>query len=269
MMSTTGARANPRTLWLVLAAALACRPHGHGAATASPDGAAKGPALACPADAHVEGRPTDRMFCVRADGKRHGPVLEVFPEGGKRLEGAYVDGKKHGDWREFYVGGTVRTEEHYDHGKPVGTWIEYFADGTHAIERLQRDDGLVALRSFRPDGSKLRQGVLVDGAEDGDWIDWDAAGTATTTTWDRGRKGSVTAPPIGIAACDEYVERFKRCMMDKVPEPARAGMQQALDATVKGWKDAAAGPNAAALESSCRMANDAARQAMSAMGCEW
>jgi hypothetical protein len=75
--------------------------------------------------------------------------------------------------------------------------------------------------------------------------------------------------PTGVAACDEYLEKYRACIEDKVPEAARKAMTEALDTTVDAWKQAAAGPGAAALETGCKAASEAAAQATAAMGCTW
>ncbi len=74
---------------------------------------------------------------------------------------------------------------------------------------------------------------------------------------------------IGIPECDDYIEKYTKCIKDKVPEAARAQMQQAMDASVKAWKEAASGPGKDSLATGCKAAFDAAKQATSAMGCEW
>lgn len=261
------ARCSRWTLAILLGATVGCRPtQGTVAAPTDEPGAA---ALRCPPGTAVVAV-ADRRTCTRPDGRAHGPVVELFPQGGARLEGTYVDGEKHGDWRTFYDGGGLRAEEHYDHGKPTGTWIEYFADGKHAAERLHRRDGAIALRTFRPDGRTLRQGVLVDGVEHGEWTDWDATDTAVLTTWDHGKRVTPGgASGIGIPACDEYLTKYRRCIADKVPEAARAAVNEALEQSIVAWRQAAAGPARDTLQTSCLAAMDAARQATEPIGCTW
>lgn len=75
--------------------------------------------------------------------------------------------------------------------------------------------------------------------------------------------------PTGVPACDEYLTKYRACIEDKVPEAARRAMTEALDTTVEAWKQAAAGPGAAALETGCKAASEAAAQATAAMGCSW
>lgn len=74
---------------------------------------------------------------------------------------------------------------------------------------------------------------------------------------------------IGIPECDEYIEKYTKCISDKVPEAARGSMKDAMDASAKAWKEAAAGPGKDGLAAACKGALDAAKQATAAMGCEW
>jgi hypothetical protein len=74
---------------------------------------------------------------------------------------------------------------------------------------------------------------------------------------------------IGIPECDEYIEKYTKCIQDKMPEASRQQMKDAMDQSVKAWKEAAAGPAKDGLATSCKAALDAAKQATSSMGCEW
>jgi hypothetical protein len=81
--------------------------------------------------------------------------------------------------------------------------------------------------------------------------------------------GGGGADKIGIAECDEYIEKYTKCINDKVPEAARGSMNDAMGASVKAWKEAAAGPGKDSLAAGCKAALDAAKQATASMGCEW
>jgi len=84
-----------------------------------------------------------------------------------------------------------------------------------------------------------------------------------------GGEGGGGGDKIGIAECDEYIEKYTKCISDKVPEAARGSMKDAMDATVKAWKEAAAGPAKDGLATACKAALDAAKTATAQMGCEW
>lgn len=75
---------------------------------------------------------------------------------------------------------------------------------------------------------------------------------------------------IGIAACDDYLNKYEACVKDKVPEAARAQFKQSLDQARDQWKKASTDANAkAGLEQACKQATDAAKQAMQAFGCQF
>jgi hypothetical protein len=74
---------------------------------------------------------------------------------------------------------------------------------------------------------------------------------------------------IGVAECDDFVTKYAKCINEKVPEAARAGAQQGMDAMVKGFKDMAAGPGKDGLAAACKSALDATKQSMGPMGCEF
>jgi len=74
---------------------------------------------------------------------------------------------------------------------------------------------------------------------------------------------------IGIPECDEYLEKYSRCIADKMPEATREGMQDAMQSMAKAWRDAADGPAKPGLATACKAALEAAAEATKAMGCEW
>jgi hypothetical protein len=74
----------------------------------------------------------------------------------------------------------------------------------------------------------------------------------------------------GLAECDAYVaamEKYLAC--DKVPQAARDGAKQGLDAMKGSWGDVAGMPEDAkkAANDACKQAVDALKQGASAMGC--
>jgi hypothetical protein len=237
-----------------------------GPASASPEGTP--PPLSCPAGTTLQTESSTASWCVRPDGRRHGPYLERYPEGNERTRGQHTDGVRDGEWRGSWADGKPRSVEHYDRGKPTGMWITFFPDGTHATENEHRADGSVMHRTFRPDGSKVREGTYVDGVEDGEWTEWDSYGTATKRTY--ARKAPAAAAPsdlTGIPDCDRFIVVWRRCIAEKVPEGARAEVAAAFDETVATWREAARGPNPGDLATACKTAMDAGMQGMMAMGC--
>lgn len=261
----------PRVALAMVLVVVACERGTRKKSTASPDGSTpRSPRITCPQGTAARDESTTATWCERPDGRRHGPYLERYPDGSERTRGQHVDGMRDGEWIGSWTDGKRRSVEHYDRGKPSGMWITFFPDGTHSSENEHRDDGRVVHRTFRPDGSKTREGVFVDGVEDGEWTEWDANGTATKRTYARAGKPTSDVPAvIGIVECDRYIANMRRCVADKLPEAVRAQVTQALDTTVEGWMGMASGPAKDQLASACKTAYDAAAAGMVALGCEW
>ena len=90
-----------------------------------------------------------------------------------------------------------------------------------------------------------------------------------TTDAAKPAEGGGGADKIGVPECDEYIEKYSKCIMDKMPEASRQQMKDAMDQSAKAWKEAAAGPGKDSLAAGCKAALDAAKQSTASMGCEW
>jgi hypothetical protein len=75
-------------------------------------------------------------------------------------------------------------------------------------------------------------------------------------------------PALGIGPCDEYRERYGRCI-DTLPEAVRPPLRDALDETWNAWTEAARGPAVVELPMMCLAAIDAVSNATRSLGCEW
>ena len=80
--------------------------------------------------------------------------------------------------------------------------------------------------------------------------------------------------PTGIAACDQYLQKYQSCLQAKVPEEAREAMTEAFEAQRDAWvqsAEAASGNDevSAQLAKNCKEALDAAKVPMEQYGCEW
>src|SRR5262249_13016405 len=74
---------------------------------------------------------------------------------------------------------------------------------------------------------------------------------------------------FGVPECDDYMHKYVACVDSKVPEAGRAAMRQGLEQTKAAWKTAAATPQGkAGLAMGCTQALQAAKQMMSAYGCQ-
>lgn len=74
---------------------------------------------------------------------------------------------------------------------------------------------------------------------------------------------------IGIPECDEYFEKYLKCIDDKMPDAAKETTKKALQDSVSAWKAAAEGPGKDTLAQTCKTALETAKKATEAMGCEW
>ena len=85
-----------------------------------------------------------------------------------------------------------------------------------------------------------------------------------------GGKETASGDKIGVAECDEYIEKYEMCITEKVPEAQRAMLKTSFEAQRKSFKDAAATPQGkAGLAQGCKQALEAAKASTSAWGCKW
>jgi len=232
------------------------------------------PTIACPSGTSLAGAGPpggSSAWCIDDDGRQHGPTREWFDDGSVRTEGAYEHGATTGQWRSYYSGAVVRSEKSYRVGTPVGTWTTYFADGSPSTVLVHEGEGKARLTEYGPAKKKLREGGLVGGARQGAWIEWDAHGNELRSQWEAGKLEAqpTSAGPVGIPECDEFIEKYRRCVADHLPEAARQGVQTGIDAMIQGFREVAAGPAKAGLASACKVAFDSTKQATASMGCVW
>ncbi|HKA90285.1 MAG TPA: hypothetical protein VKE22_21635 [Haliangiales bacterium] len=75
---------------------------------------------------------------------------------------------------------------------------------------------------------------------------------------------------VGVAACDEWMEKYTKCIDSKVPEAARAQMKDAMKQTADTWRQTASTPEGkTALENACKQMIESTKQATASFGCEW
>ena len=91
----------------------------------------------------------------------------------------------------------------------------------------------------------------------------DSANTGASNTAAAGGK-------IGVAECDEFIQKYEACVNSKVPETARSMVKANLDTMRNAWKKAAETPQGkAGLAQGCRQALDQAKTTMGSYGCAW
>ena len=75
---------------------------------------------------------------------------------------------------------------------------------------------------------------------------------------------------IGVAECDEYLEKYEACITSKVPEAERAALLPQLEMYRAGWQKAVTNQQAkAALPGGCTVALTTAKQTLSKYSCDW
>jgi hypothetical protein len=85
-----------------------------------------------------------------------------------------------------------------------------------------------------------------------------------------GGKVAASASQVGVPECDEYLTKYEACVQGKVPESMRATFSQSMAQMRDAWKQAAATPEGKqGLAMGCKQALDAAKQSMTAYGCQW
>ena len=90
----------------------------------------------------------------------------------------------------------------------------------------------------------------------------DSANTANTTT--------ASGDKVGVAECDEFIQKYEACVNSKVPESARSMVKANLDSMRSAWKKAAETPQGkAGLAQGCKQALAQAKTTMGSYGCSW
>jgi hypothetical protein len=75
---------------------------------------------------------------------------------------------------------------------------------------------------------------------------------------------------IGVAECDEFIQKYEACVNSKVPETARSMVKANLDTMRTAWKKAAETPQGkAGLAQGCKQALEQAKTTMGTYGCSW
>jgi hypothetical protein len=79
---------------------------------------------------------------------------------------------------------------------------------------------------------------------------------------------TASAEKIGIAVCDDFIEKYDACVTDKVPAQVRAQYTTMLSQWRDSWKKAAENPQTrGTLEQACKTAMDQAKTQMKAFNC--
>lgn len=75
---------------------------------------------------------------------------------------------------------------------------------------------------------------------------------------------------VGVAECDDFIQKYEACVNSKVPETARSMVKANLDSMRTAWKKAAETPQGkAGLAQGCKTALENAKTTMGSYGCSW
>jgi hypothetical protein len=78
------------------------------------------------------------------------------------------------------------------------------------------------------------------------------------------------AQSTGVAACDDFLEKYTTCVTSKMPAAVQSTYKTQLDQTRKMWLDMAKNPGAkSAMEASCKQTMDSMKTALSSYGCSF
>ena len=98
--------------------------------------------------------------------------------------------------------------------------------------------------------------------KDGDKATTSTPATTTTTT------KTSSGEKIGIAACDDFIDKYEACVNSKVPEAQRATYQSTLKQWRDSWRELAKNPmTKGTLEAGCKQAAEQAKTSMKAYDC--
>jgi hypothetical protein len=75
---------------------------------------------------------------------------------------------------------------------------------------------------------------------------------------------------VGVPECDEFLERYEKCVASKIPVAARPTFNGVMSRWIKSWREVASTPGGhAGLVQACKNASTQAGQSLSAYGCTW
>lgn len=78
------------------------------------------------------------------------------------------------------------------------------------------------------------------------------------------------AQSTGVAACDDFLEKYTTCVTSKLPAAAQGTYKAQLDQTRKMWLDMAKNPGAkSAMEASCKQTMNTMKTALASYGCSF
>ncbi|MBX3129554.1 MAG: hypothetical protein KF718_22740 [Polyangiaceae bacterium] len=95
-------------------------------------------------------------------------------------------------------------------------------------------------------------------------------GGSSDSTESSSTSSAASGDSTGVPECDEYLEKYSKCVEANVPEVARGPLKDSIDKMRQTYKTSAQNPAAkAGLGMGCKQALETTKQAMSQYNCTW
>ncbi|MFO8128514.1 MAG: hypothetical protein R6T99_01255 [Bacteroidales bacterium] len=108
---------------------------------------------------HEDGTPkTVKYYTIHGDARDLVREVSYYPDGGKRLEGAYENGKRDGKWVYWYENGNKWSEGYFKNGTRSGPGITYHENGQKYVEgRYDNDHRVGVWQFYDKEGNLLKE----------------------------------------------------------------------------------------------------------------
>jgi len=196
--------------------------------------------------------------CERPDGTEHG-AHTLLLDGEVSLSGWYKDGFQHGHQRSSSKAASRTDDAAYDEGMGIGTWKS--REGELVTTKEHRVAGQIWFTQRLADGTRVAEGLLVDGQREGAWSFGDGS-DQRTVRYEAG-KAEGGSSITGHAECDAGVQRWRRCL-DTKRGAERYAMAEWLSFYVLAWERA---PLAGDGVATCAMHMPLLAKQLEAYGC--
>jgi hypothetical protein len=81
---------------------------------------------------------------------------------------------------------------------------------------------------------------------------------------------TASADKIGVAECDDYLEKYETCIKSKVPASVAPSLEASITATRNSWKSVAANPQTkGTLAAACTSILEATKKSTASYNCTW
>lgn len=96
------------------------------------------------------------------------------------------------------------------------------------------------------------------------------ATNASNMTADAPKTDVAAGDKIGVAECDDFLEKYEACIMTNAPEAARAGFKSSMEQWRSSWKQLASNPQTkSTLTAACKQTMESAKQSTASFSCKW